>query len=34
MGQIAQLDTGRSCFPPQETGAAVEAFLQNAQSMV
>ena len=33
MGQIAQLDTGHSCFPPRETGAAVEAFLQNAQSM-
>ena len=33
MGQIAQLDTGHSCFPPRETGVAVEAFLQNAQSM-
>lgn len=30
MAQITSLDTGHSCFPPRQSGASVEAFLQGA----
>lgn len=34
MEQITTLDTGHTCFPPRQTGAAVEGFLKQASGNV